>query len=83
MGAKRRIRLGEEEVTAEEIDFEVEREAWNTYALGDGTALKVKSVVAEVLRIDGKYAPNGDPVYLVNSSVVVNTNAPEHLKRKS
>jgi hypothetical protein len=80
--SKRKIKLGEQEVNAEEIPFEVEREDWNTYILHDGTKLKLKSVLAEVLRVEGMYAPNGEPVYVVNASPVVSTNSPEQLKRK-
>jgi hypothetical protein len=80
---KRKITLGNREVMAEEVEFEAERpEAWNTYILHDGTSLKIKAVLSEVLRVEGEYAPNGDPLYLSNASLVVSTNAPENLKRK-
>jgi hypothetical protein len=81
--AKRKIKLGNSEVTAEEIEFEPEKESWNVYALHDGTTLKLRTVLAEVLRVEGQYAPNGDPVYVVNASTIVNTNAPEQLKKKA
>jgi len=82
--AKRKIRLGESEWLAEEIEFEVpDGEKWNKYILHDGTELKLKAVVAEILRIEGQYAPNGDPLYTVNASLIINSNAPESLKRKS
>ncbi|HVB98592.1 MAG TPA: hypothetical protein VNJ12_04575 [Candidatus Dormibacteraeota bacterium] len=69
---------------AEEIEFEVpDGEKWNKYILHDGTELKLKAVVAEILRIEGQYAPNGDPLYTVNASLIINSNAPESLKRKS
>jgi hypothetical protein len=80
---KRKINLGGQEFMAEEIEFESESgEKWNSYILHDGTTLKVKAVVAEVLRVDGQYAPNGDPLYTVNASLVVSSNAPDNLKRK-
>jgi hypothetical protein len=81
--AKRKIRLGENEFMAEEIEFEApDGERWNKYILHDGTELKLKAVVAEILRVEGQYAPNGDPLYSVNASLVINSNAPENLKRK-
>jgi hypothetical protein len=79
---KRKIKLGNDEVSAEIIEFESDRENWNTYALADGTTLKAKVVLAEVLRIDDRYAPNGDPLYLANANIVVSTAAPEHLRKK-
>ncbi len=66
---------------AEEVEFESDRESWNEYALHDGTKLKIKAVLAEVLRVEGMYAPNGDPVYIVNASPVIVTISPDNLKR--
>jgi hypothetical protein len=81
--AKRKINVGGQEFTAEPIEFESERENWNIYLLHDGTTLKVKTVLAEVLRVDNAWAPNGDPLYVVTSQAVVNTTAPDALKKKS
>jgi hypothetical protein len=81
--AKRKVKLGEREYVAEEIEFEAETaEKWNTYALHDGTTLKMKAILAEVLRVEGQYSPNGDPLYTVNAQIVVATNAPDSLKKK-
>jgi len=35
-----------------------------------------------VLRVEGAFTPNGDPLYQANASLVVSTNAPESLRRK-
>jgi hypothetical protein len=81
--AKRKINLGGREFMAEEVEFEAEgAEKWNTYLLHDGTTLKMKAVLAEVFRIEGQYAPNGDPLYSANTQVILNTNAPEALKKR-
>src|SRR5438477_9941201 len=80
--AKRKIKLQDKEVMAEEIEFEIDKESWNSYVLHDGTTLKLRTVLAEVLRVEGAYSPNGDPLYVVNASTVVNTNAPDSLKKK-
>jgi hypothetical protein len=79
---KKTYKVGGQEFTGEEVDFEVEREGWNVYILHDGTTMKMKSVVASIVRLDGAYSPNGDPLYIVNASSVVSTDAPDHLKRK-
>ena len=82
--AKRKVNLGGQEFMAEEVEFESESaEKWNTYILQDGTTLKLKTVLAEVLRVEGQYAPNGDPMYTVNAQIVVNTNSPDSLKRRT
>lgn len=79
--AKRKINLGGREYDAEGVEFETERENWNTYILHDGTQLKLKSVVSEIVRVEGAYAPSGDPLYLVQASNIVVANAPDKLKR--
>ena len=68
---------------AEDIEFQSENEHWNLYTLVDGTTLKLKTVLAEVLRVDGEYAPNGDPLYVVNASTIVSSVSPEHMKKKA
>jgi hypothetical protein len=78
----RKVRLGDKEVMAVDVAFEAEKESWSTYLLEDGTTLKFKAVVAEVLRIEGEYGPNGDPVYIVNATPVLSSTSPEQLKRK-
>jgi hypothetical protein len=81
--AKRKVNLGGQEFMGEVIEFESESgEKWSTYALHDGTSLKLKVVLADVLRVEGQYAPNGDPLYTVNATIVAATNAPEHLRKK-
>jgi hypothetical protein len=81
MGSRVAVKYQGREVTGQKVNFEVEKENWNQYSLEDGTKLRMRLVVAQVIRIDGEYTADGDPVYLVNSTNVVATDAPEHLKR--
>jgi len=81
--AKRKINVGGQEVMAETVEFEAERENWNVYVLHDGTTLKLKAVLAEVFRVDGVYDPNsGQPMYVVNANPVLSVDAPDSLKKK-
>jgi len=67
----------------EEVDFENEKEEWNIYKLADGTTLKVKLVLVNVVRSRDKYDSLGNPVYGINSQNIVKVlNVPEELKRK-
>ena len=73
--------LGNQQVPGEEIEFEPERgRGFNTYILQDGTKLKFKSVVTQVVRLD-VYKPDGEPIYLVNSAPVVAAEVPDSLKK--
>lgn len=64
------------------VDFEADKESFSTYILHDGTSLRIKAVLTEVLRIDGMYQPNGDPMYGIQAQQVVAVNAPENLRKK-
>jgi hypothetical protein len=64
------------------IGFRSGGEHWNEYLLDDGTALKMKLVVTEVIRLEGHYDAAGNPVYVVNSTNVVSADAPDELRRQ-
>lgn len=78
---KKTYNVGDQQVPGEEIEFETEREGWNTYILHDGSKIKLKAVVAQIVRLDA-WKPDGEPVYLVNASNVVTADVPENLKKK-
>lgn len=59
------------------------QEHFNVYMLEDGTVLKTKNVVADVVRVDGEYDDEGNPSYYLKSMMIVTAEAPPNLKRKS
>jgi hypothetical protein len=68
--------------SAEDIDFEEEKESWNTYALKDGSTLRTKLILTGVKRLK-KYAPDGTPLYVINSTNSVRVlNVPKKLMGK-
>jgi hypothetical protein len=56
-------------------------EHWNEYLLEDGSVLKMKLVVTEVVRVEGQYDPQGNPAYMVNSTNVVAIDPADDLKK--
>ena len=67
---------------AEDIDFEEEKEMWNTYKLKDGSTLRTKLILTGVKRLK-KYAPDGTPLYVINSTNSVRVlNVPKILMGK-
>ena len=80
--ARRKVNLQGQDIWGEEVEFETEGETFNTYILHDGTRLKIKTVVTEVLRLEA-HKPDGDPLYLVNSTNIVSAVVPESLKKKA
>ena len=69
-------------VDAETVDVTQASERWNEYLLDDGTILKVKLVLTNVYRIEGQFDADGNPVYILQSTNVVSTNAPNDLQKK-
>jgi len=77
------IKWGGKEVEALSIRFKSIKEEWNEYDLEDGTTLRMKAVVSDIVRVDGHYDQEGNPVYLVKSGNMVVVSSPDNLKKKS
>ncbi|HET6498435.1 MAG TPA: hypothetical protein VFH17_05245 [Coriobacteriia bacterium] len=69
-------------VDATAIGFQVGGEHWNEYLLDDGTVLRMKPVMAEILRVDNVYDGEGNPVYVTRTQNVIVVNAPEKIRKK-
>ena len=69
------------EAEGEVVGFRANSENWNDYLLDDGTVLRMKLVVTEVVRVEGQYDASGNPAYLVQSTNVVAVDSPDNLKR--
>ena len=64
-----------------EIDEAIERS--NELRLKDGTILRMRTNVVEVIRVDDQWNENGDPVYVVKSSNTVTVvEASQEFKKK-
>jgi hypothetical protein len=70
------------DVNALEVRFKSIHEDWNEYDLEDGSTVKMKTVVSEIVRLENEYDPEGNPVYNVKAGNLVVIKAPDHLKRK-
>ena len=78
-----RINFAGQQVDAASVDAAQATERWNEYLLDDGTVLKAKLVLTNVFRVDGQYDPEGNPVYVIQSTNVLSVNAPEGLRKRS
>jgi hypothetical protein len=79
---KRKIPLPDgRTVEATIMPFQAGGEHWNEYLVDDGTVVKIKLVVTEILRVDGEYDAKGDPLYLIQSQNITNVSAPENLRK--
>lgn len=57
------------------------QEAWSEYLLEDGTVVRMKVIITDVLRIDNVYDGDGNPVYQIKSGYVASSVPPENLRR--
>jgi hypothetical protein len=69
------------QVKGQSVEFEAKSEPWNQYSLADGTQLKAKMVLLDVVRLE-EYNDKGDPVYQFSLQQIIGTEIPEELKRK-
>lgn len=76
MGRRVQIKLGDDVVDGEELEFESINESWNEYACSDGTQVRAKLVASKIIRVIGRQAPNGDPLYVLASSTVLAVTPP-------
>lgn len=69
-------------IGGEVLKFETKREDWSVYQTEDGTEVRMKSVVSDIIRLD-LYKEDGEPVYLVKSTNLVSTDVPEILRKSA
>lgn len=79
--SRRKINFQGQVRDAISVDFEADKETFSTYILHDGSSLKIKAVLTEVMRVEDVYAPNGDPVYLIQAAQVMSVSAPDSLRK--
>lgn len=69
------------EVEAIDVSFKIIREDWNEYQLADGTELRIRLIISDVVMIPGEYDKEGNPVYQVKSANMIALKSPDHLKK--
>jgi len=78
---KTRINIGDRSIEAEDMEFKTGREDWNEYQIEDGFAVRIKLVVSSILKT-GERDPQGNPVYIVQSTNIVKVLPPETYAKK-
>lgn len=58
-------------VNGVEVPISESNEKWSEITLEDGTVLRVKQTVASVIRLDGQYDLEGNPMYFIKSAPAV------------
>jgi hypothetical protein len=85
--AKTKIALpGGQTVEGEEIETvdNASTERWSDYTLSDGAVIRIKTVVSSIVRLDGQYDGEGNPIYVIKSTpAVVVKSVPDAVKRRT
>jgi hypothetical protein len=66
---------------AKQKDIVEVKNAWSEYTLDDGSVIRTKGVLVDAKRMLDQFNANGDPIYLLQLSVVHELVAPNHLKK--
>ena len=74
------LKLGDKTVEGTLVDFETVREEYNSYKLSDGSIIRMKTVVTNIIRTE-EFTPTGEPVYIINSQNVLVADVPDQLKK--
>ena len=64
-------------VDGERVDFTPINEPWTKHQLADGTVIRIKLVVADIVKVPTNNKPNSEPRYVVKSSNMLSVDAPE------
>jgi len=78
---KKTVNFGQGPVQVTEVGFRAGGEYWNEYLADDGTVIRVKVVVTDIMRLDGQYDAEGNPGYVVKSTTVTSVSATDELRR--
>ena len=76
MGEKKFMLDGGLQVKGERVDFKPLEEPWTKHQLPDGTVVRLKIVVSDIIRSGQKNAA-GEPIFAVRSSNVVAVDLPD------
>ena len=71
MPSIQKFRMGDQDVDAIEVGFEIKKEDWNEYELTDGGFVRVKTTVTRVYRVideqgNPRFNSDGSPMLGVN-----------------
>ena len=60
-----------------DVSFKVDREEWNDYQLADGTELRMRLIVTDIVMIPEEWDSSGNPVYVAKSQNIMVAKCPD------
>jgi hypothetical protein len=66
----------------EQVDIVSSKDGWSEYTLQDETVIRAKAVVLDAKKMVGQFNAQGEPIYVLQLTVINQVKAPAHLKKK-
>jgi hypothetical protein len=66
----------------EPVDIVSSKDGWSEFTLTDGTVIRAKAAVLDVKKMVGQYNADGEPVYMLQMTMVNQMRVPDSLKKK-
>ncbi len=80
---KTKVNVGDRILNGFEVPIESSNERWSEFKLEDGTLIRAKINVVAVVRVEGEYDINGNPLYTMNMvPVIAILDTPQSLRKK-
>ena len=57
-------------------------ENWSSYKLSDGTTVRVRPIIVEIVRQKNKYDDKGNPFYTITGGMIHQLKTPSKLRKK-
>jgi hypothetical protein len=67
---------------SEQIDIVSSKDGWSEYTLQDETVIRAKAVVLDAKKMIGQFNAQGEPIYVLQLTMINQVKAPAHLKKK-
>ena len=68
---------------AVKVQIDESTERWSEISLKDGSSLRLKPVITNVMRLVDEFDADGSPVYMIRSTNVLTVDAADHLRKGS
>ena len=66
----------------ENVDIISSKDGWSEYTLQDGSVIRAKAVVLDAKKMVDQFNADGEPIYIVQMTMINQVKAPAHLKKK-
>jgi hypothetical protein len=68
---------------AEPVDIVSSKDGWSEFTLADGAIIRTKAAVLDVKKMVGQYNADGEPIYVLQLTMVNQARVPDNLKKKA